>query len=266
MTAEATDAHPPEFVQSLERGLSVIKAFDADNPRLSLSDVARATGLTPAAARRFLATLVALGFVEQQDGLFALRPTILGLGYAYLSNLSLPEVAEPHLARFAERYREAASLAVLDGDDVRYVARIAPPRLMAVTINVGARFPAYATSLGRVLLAGLPDDEIDDYLASAELRPLTPKTLVEPEALKQELRKVRDQGWSLVGQELEVGVLAVAVPLRWRSEVVGAINASTHATEPQVESRRQALLPPLQETAARIEADLAVYPSLHRFR
>ncbi|PXY27892.1 IclR family transcriptional regulator domain-containing protein [Prauserella muralis] len=266
MTAEPTGAHPPEFVQSLQRGLAVIKAFDAERPRMSLSEVAKATGLTPAAARRFLFTLVALGFVDQRDGLFELRPAVLGLGYAYLSNLSLPDVAQPHLARFGEQSREAASLAVLDGDDVRYVARVAPPRRMAVTINVGARFPAYATSLGRVLLAGLPDDDIDAYLARVDLRPLTAKTVVEPASLKQELLKVRDQGWSLVDQELEEGVLAVAVPLRWRSDVIGAINASTHATEAQAESRRRALLPPLLETAARIEADLAVYPSLHRFR
>src|SRR5579875_457972 len=138
-----------EFVQSLDRGLAVIRAFDAQHPELTLSDVARATGLTRAAARRFLHTLVELGYVRSDGRLFALRPKILELGYAYLSSLSLPEIALPHLEQLVERVHESSSVSVLDGDEVVYVARVPTKRIMAVSISVGTRFPAYATSMGR---------------------------------------------------------------------------------------------------------------------
>ena len=162
-----------EFVQSLERGLAVIRAFGADDPELTLSDVARRTDLTRAAARRFLLTLVDLGYVRSDGKHFALTPRVLELGYAYLSSLSLPEIAEPHLERLAAQVRESSSVSVLDGDEIVYVGRVPTSRIMRVSINVGTRFPAYATSMGRVLLAALPDDELDAYLQRAEIEPLT---------------------------------------------------------------------------------------------
>src|SRR3954469_18910081 len=184
------DARAPHFVQSLERGLAVIRAFDEHNVELTLSDVARATGLARAAARRFLLTLADLGYVRTDGRWFALSPRILDLGYAYLSSLSLPEVAEPHLERLVAEVHESASVAVLDGEDVVYVARVATSRIMRVTINIGTRFPAYCASMGRVLLAWMPPDELDAYLGRVELRRLTPKTVTSPAVLRAELDKI----------------------------------------------------------------------------
>ena len=167
------------FVQSLERGLAVIRAFGPEDPELTLSDVARRTGLTRAAARRFLLTLADLGYVRSDGRLFALTPRVLELGYAYLSSLSLPEVAEPHLERLAAEVRESSSVSVLDGDEIVYVGRVPTSRIMRVAINVGTRFPAYATSMGRVLLAALEPEALDAYLARAEIRPLTARAIAD---------------------------------------------------------------------------------------
>ncbi|HEY2671237.1 MAG TPA: IclR family transcriptional regulator [Rugosimonospora sp.] len=246
-----------EFVRSLDRGLAVIRAFDADHPELTLSDVARTTGLTRAAARRFLHTLVSLGYVRSDGRLFALRPKILELGYAYLSSQSLPEVAMPHLEQLVERVHESSSVSVLDGDEVVYIARVATKRIMTVAISVGTRFPAFATSMGRVLLAGQSSDWLDGYLLSAELRPLTPHTIAEPVRLRAELMRIRRQGWALVDQELEEGLCSVAAPIRdGHGRVVAAINVSAHASRRSVEDIRRDLLPPLLETAKLIGDDL----------
>jgi IclR family transcriptional regulator, pca regulon regulatory protein len=245
------------FVQSLERGLSVIRAFGADDPELTLSDVARRTGLTRAAARRFLLTLTDLGYVRTDGKQFALTPHVLELGYAYLSSLTLPEVAAPHLERLAAELRESSSVSVLDGDDIVYVGRVPTSRIMRVSINVGTRFPAYATSMGRVLLAALEPDQLDAYLARAELRPLTGKTISTATRLRAELQTIRTQGWALVDQELEEGLRSVAAPIRDKEgRVVAAVNVSAHASRASRERVRRDLLPPLLATAERIEADL----------
>ena len=247
----------PHFVQSLDRGLAVIRAFDAESPELTLSDVARATGLTRAATRRFLLTLVDLGYMRTDGRLFRLSPRVLELGYAFLSSLTLPEVAEPHLERLVAQVRESSSVSVLDGDNVVYVARVATSRIMTVTINVGTRFPAHATSMGRVLLSGLPPDALDAYLERADLRSLTSHTMTAPDRLRATLDRVRTQGWALVDQELEEGLRAVAAPLRDRAgRIAAAINISTHSTRTSLAQMRRDLLPPLLATAARIEADL----------
>ncbi len=247
------------FVQSLERGLAVIRAFDADTPELTLSDVARATGLTRAAARRFLLTLSDLGYVRSDGRLFRLTARVLELGYAYLSALSLPEVAEPHLEALVAEVRESSSLSVLDGDDIVYVARVPTSRIMRVAINVGTRFPAYATSMGRVQLAGLSDGELTAYLGRVDLKRLTAHTLATEAELRGELARIRAQGWALVDQELEEGLRSVAVPIRDRDgTVVAAVNVSAHASRATKDVVRKTLLPPLLDTAARIEADLRV--------
>jgi IclR family pca regulon transcriptional regulator len=254
-----TDApkHASDHVQSLERGLAVIRAFDADHPELTLSDVARATGLTRAAARRFLHTLVELGYMRTDGRLFALRPRVLELGYAYLSSLSLPEVALPHLEALVARVHESSSMSVLDGDEVVYVARVPTKRIMAVAISVGTRFPAYATSMGRVMLADQSDDWLDGYLASARLRPLTPHTVTDPGRLRAELLRVRAQGWAIVDQELEEGLRSVAAPVRDADgRVVAAVNMSAHASRGTVDTLREELLPELLAAAAAIEQDL----------
>ncbi|GIH49702.1 transcriptional regulator, IclR family [Microbispora rosea] len=246
-----------EHVQSLARGLAVIRAFDAASPELTLSEVARKTGLTRAAARRFLLTLADLGYVRTDGRLFALSPRVLELGYAYLSSLSLPEVALPHLERLAAEVHESASVSVLDDTDIVYVARVPTARIMRVTIAIGTRFPAYCTSMGRVLLAGLPPEDLDAYLARAALERFTPHTTTSPDALRAALDRVRAQGWAMVDQELEEGLRSIAAPIRDRGgRVMAAVNISSHASRTTVESARRDLLPPLLATAAGIEADL----------
>jgi IclR family transcriptional regulator, pca regulon regulatory protein len=247
------------FVQSLERGLAVIRAFGADTPTLTLSEVARATGLTRAASRRFLLTLVDLGYVRTDGRQYALAPRVLELGYAFLSALSLPEVAEPHLERLVAEVHESSSVSVLDGDDIVYVARVPTSRIMRVSINVGTRFPAYATSMGRVMLAGMDDGELDAFLERVELRRLSARTITSAPKLRAELERVRAQGWATVDQELEEGLRSVAAPIRDRGgRVVAAVNLSAHASRTSAEAVRRELLPSLLATAGRIEADLRI--------
>jgi IclR family pca regulon transcriptional regulator len=249
-------------VQSLERGLAVIRAFGARSPELTLSDVARATGLTRAAARRFLLTLVDLGYVRTDGKFFSLTARVLELGYAFLSSMTLPEVAQPHLERLSAEAGESSSVSVLDGTDIVYVARVAVSRIMTVSINVGTRFPAHATSMGHVLLAGLDAQALEKYLGHAELDRLTSHTLTTPTALKAELAKVREQGWALVDQELEEGLRSVAAPIRDRNgAVVAAVNLSTHASRTSPGQVREEMVPPLLAAAKRIEADLAHAPA-----
>ncbi|HWC78355.1 MAG TPA: IclR family transcriptional regulator C-terminal domain-containing protein [Pseudonocardiaceae bacterium] len=244
-------------VQSLERGLAVIRCFAADRPELTLSDVARATGLTRAAARRFLLTLTDLGYVRTDGKFFSLTARVLELGYAYLSGLSLPEIALPHLEALSAEVRESSSVSVLDGSDIVYVARVPVSRIMTVSINVGTRFPAYATSMGHVLLADLDAAPFESYVDSVRLEPLTSHTITSPQQLRAELATVRTQGWALVDQELEAGLRSVAVPIRDRAgRVVAAMNVSTHASRTTPDSVRDTILPPLLATAAAIESDL----------
>src|SRR5215469_1367010 len=240
------DATPDgDFVQSLERGLSVIRAFDADHPQLTLSEVAAVTGLSRAAARRFLHTLVRLGYVHNNAGRFSLRPRILELGYAYLSSLTLPEVAMPHLEELVEQVRESSSVSELDGEDVVYIARVPTKRIMRVTISVGTRFPAYATSMGRVLLAARDDEWLEKYLATVNLHGLTGHTITSPGALRQELRKIRSRGWAMVDQELEEGVRSIAAPIRdAEGRAIAAVNISAHAGRRTLDGIVTDLLPP----------------------
>ena len=252
-------AHPrdSDFVQSLDRGLAVIRAFGPDRERLSLSEVARATGLTRAAARRFLLTLVRLGYVRSDGREFSLRPRVLELGYAYLSGLALPEVAEPHLEELSAKVHESTSISVLDGPNIVYVARVATKRIMTVAISVGTRFPAYAASMGRVLLAGLSEEELGKYLAGTTFEAFTEQTVTDPDRLGEIIREVGQQGYSIVDQELEEGLRAIAAPIRDSSgAVTAAINVSAHARRHSREEMLTQLLPPLLETARQIEVDL----------
>ncbi len=246
-----------DFVQSLERGLSVIRAFDAEHRELALSDVARATGLTRAAARRFLLTLVKLGYMNVTDGRFSLRPRVLELGYAYLSSVTLPEVAQPHMETLVEKVNESSSISVLDDTDIVYVVRVPTRRIMSITLSVGTRLPAFATSMGRVLLAGLPDRELDERLERIELRPLTARTVTDREALMNTLSQVRRQGYAVVDQELEEGLRSIAVPIRNPSgAVTAALNVSVHASRASVSVLQREFLPLARETALTIEHDL----------
>lgn len=236
----------------------MIRALSAPGAGRTVADVARDSGLTRASARRFLLTLEDLGYVRSDERRFSLTPRVLELGYAFLSSLTLPQIAQPHLRELVERVHESSSVSVLDGTDVVYVAREPTQRIMTVAISVGTRFPAYATSMGRVLLAGCSDAALDGFLARAELRKLTAATVTDPVRLRREIERVREQGWALVDQELEDGLRSVAVPLRSPSgEVVAAMNLSTHASRRTPTAIRRELLPQLRDAAAAIERDLA---------
>ncbi len=249
-------AREPEFVQSLQRGLAVIRAFDAEHPTLTLSEVARATGLARAAARRFLLTLIELGYMRVEDRRFGLTPRVLELGHAYLSSLTLPEIALPHLRDFVAEIRESSSLCVLDDQQIVYVARVPANRIMSVSISVGTRFPAFATSLGRVLLAGKDEEWLEHYFETADLSPITPRTISDPKALRAELDRVRTQGWAMVDQELEEGVRSLAAPIHDSGgTVVAAVNVSVHASRWSLETVQEQLLPRLLATTAAVEQD-----------
>ena len=222
--AAPADTH----VQALARGLDVITAFDAEHPAMSLSQVAARAGLNRATARRFLHTLAGLGYVHVAGQRFSLTPRVLRLGTAYLSGFGLPEVAQPHLTDLSARIGESASVAVRDGADAVYVARAATRRIMTIGISVGTRLPLYATSLGRVLLAGLTSSELEDYLASAHLRALTPTTVTDADRLRDLVFAARRDGFALVDSELEAGLRSIAAPIRCPGRgVVAALNIAT---------------------------------------
>ncbi|HXS63037.1 MAG TPA: IclR family transcriptional regulator C-terminal domain-containing protein [Streptosporangiaceae bacterium] len=255
--AGSGQARDSDFVQSLDRGLAVIKAFGPDRERLSLSEVARATGLTRAAARRFLLTLVRLGYVRSDGREFSLRPRVLELGYAYLSGLAMPEIAAPHLEELVARLRESSSISVLDGHHIVYVARVPTKRIMTVAISVGTRFPAFATSMGRVLLGALSEADLDRYLDEATFEAFTANTVTDPVRLKEIVRVAAEQGYAIVDQELEEGLRAIAAPIRGSGDgVTAAINVSAHASRVSLEAMRTDLLPAMLETARQIETDL----------
>ena len=246
------------FVQSLDRGLAVIRALGDPGRGQTLAEVARATGLTRAAARRFLLTLVDLGYARIDGRLFALTPRALELGYAYLSSLGLPEIAQPHLQKLVEQVHESSSVSVLDGDAIVYVARASTPqRIMSVAINVGTRLPAHITSMGRVMLAALEQDELDELLETISFASVTSKTIIDPAALRAELAAIREQGYAIVDQELEQGLRSVGAPIRAPGgNVVAALNISTHASRSPLDHVRGVLLPPLLKTAEAIGREL----------
>jgi IclR family pca regulon transcriptional regulator len=249
-----------QYVQSLARGLAVIRAFNAEHPVMTLTEVAARTDLTRATARRFLHTLVELGYVRIDGKTFALTAKVLQLGYAYLSGLSLPQLAQPHLEELSLKLGESTSAAVLDGTDIAYIARVTTRRIMTIGITVGTRFPAYATSMGRVLLANLPPAGLKSYLASAEIRPLTPRALGTVPELLAVLETVRAQGWCLLDQELELGLMSVAAPVYDGAKVVAAVNVSMQAqsvaAKPDPDAYLASVSREIVATAKLISADL----------
>ncbi|WP_042392115.1 IclR family transcriptional regulator domain-containing protein [Streptacidiphilus carbonis] len=256
-TAQAKQEAGADFIESLARGLSVLTAFGAGRSSLTLSAIAQATGLPRATARRALITLVHLGYIAQDGREFSITPRVLDLGFAPLSRLTLAQIAQPHLHRLCARLHDSASMAVLDGTDIRYVARAASERIMAVRIAVGTRLPAYATGMGRTLLAGLPTERRTALLADEDLRPLTPRTVTDPGELAAVLDQVAAQGYALVSDELEQGLRSLAVPVRDQDgRTVAAVNAAMHSHLHTPEHTLATVLPALRETAAHIEADL----------
>ena len=250
-------SRPAGFVYSLESGLSVIRCFSDERPRLTLSEVACQTGLSRASARRSLLTLQTLGYVGSDDRKFFLTPRVLTLGYAYLSSLSFADVAQGHLADLANEVHESCSASVLDGFEIVYVARAATKRIMTISLSVGTRLPAYATSMGRVLLAGLSDDQLEAYLGAATLAPLTERTIVDRDQLRAEVSRTRIRGWCMVDQELEHGVRSIAVPVHDASgRIVAAVNTSAHATRVPLTTLQKSFLAKLKDCAVAIDTEL----------
>ncbi|MCM2131521.1 IclR family transcriptional regulator domain-containing protein [Larsenimonas rhizosphaerae] len=243
-----------DFVTALASGLDVILAFDQDHPRMTLSEVAARTGMNRARARRFLLTLHALGYVHKQQRHFELAPKTLQLGYSFLSANGYQSVIQQHLEHITQVTGESSSMGVLDGLDVTYVARSAARhRLMAITLSVGTRLPAMATSLGRMLLAQLSDDALDTLLARAELTAYTERTLTDPARLREQILAARQQGYCLVDQELDSGLRSLAIPaFNTHGQLIGAINLSTNAARVDRDTLMNSFLPLMQERAAMI--------------
>lgn len=246
-----------DFVRSVERAFQVVRAFGRDSPSLTLSEVSQRTGLTRASARRFLLTLESLGYVGLEGRRYCLRPKVLDLGFAYLSSVPTFEIVESHMEAMVQQIQESSSASVLDGTDIIYTVRVPTKRIMSIQIEVGTRLPAYATSMGRVLLASLAKDQLDQYFEVAKLERLTPATVADEAQLRAVLGEVRRQGWCMLDQELEVGVRSVAVPLHDASGgAFAAMNISTNATRVPADRLLGELLPLLQKTAAAIEEEI----------
>lgn len=255
VTEAADDTPKPgdSYVRSFARGLAVLRSFGAEAPAQTLSEVAERTGLTRAGARRILLTLLSLGYVSAEGRLFRLTPKVLELGFAYLSSLPVWSQAQPIMENLVEELRQSCSIAVLDGTEIVYVLRVPAHRIMSINLGVGSRLPADCTSMGRVLLSGLPDEVLEERVRAMKLEPHTSASITDPEALLDEIRQVRVQGWSLVSEELEPGLVSVAAPIRAQGgRVVAALNVSGHARAITPEHLLKVCLPRLLAAAAKI--------------
>lgn len=256
---EALTHNDRDFVSALASGLEVILAFDDTHSRMTLSEVATRTGMNRAKARRFLLTLHALGYVRKQQRYFELAPRVLQLGYAFLSSNNYRSVIQQYLEDITVESGESSSLAMLDGDDIMYVARSAAPhRLMAITLSVGTRLPAAHTSMGRVLLAQLPEGELNAYLERLELRRYTDKTIINKSDIIKCIERVRQQGYAIADQELDSGLRSLAVPaFDANGKLLGAINISTNAARIDVDTLLEEYLPLLQSKARLIRTTIS---------
>ena len=261
-TAHASPAPGDSYVQSFARGLEVIRSFSAQSPRQTLSEVAGRTGLTRAGARRILLTLQTLGYVESDGKLFRLTARILDLGFAYLSSLPIWNLAEPLMESQVGRVKESCSAAVLDGTDIVYVMRISTHKIMSISLGVGSRLPAYCTSMGRMLLSALPPDQMMQLLQASERSARTRYTVTDPNELAAKIAQVRKQGWSMVNQELEEGLVSMAAAITDRAgQTVAALNISGQANRTSAKVMQDTMLPALLETAQRISERLSLQRS-----
>lgn len=252
-----------KFITSLSRGLSVIHAFDRDHAQMTLSEVAARTGLSPATTRRCLWTLEVLGYVGSSDRYFMLRPKVVSLGSAFLEAGQVEKVIQPILRNIVAQAGDSASLGVLEGEDVLYVANFSAKRLVQLTAGVGTRFPAYAVSMGRVLLADLPDGQLDNYLHTVHLAPLTSWTVTDPEELRERINNVRDKGYAIITDELEEGLAAIAVPVRLpNGRVVAALNCSGLRRRSESLEEINSRLEIVQQAARQVADAIQLIPSL----
>jgi IclR family pca regulon transcriptional regulator len=247
----------------LAKGLAVIRAFGRDHAALSLSDIARSAGMPAATARRCLLTLEELGYVTRNGRSFLLRPKVLELGAAYLESINIEQITRTHLEELARETADSAALCVLDGGEIAYVARTSVRTLLRLEAHVGSRFPAHATSTGRVLLAGLGPERLGHYFATARFEALTANTVVDPQKLQTLIDEARRNGYSAVEDELAYGVIALAVPVfDHRGHVVAALNSSSHSGRTTRTRLVRGRLAMLQQVSQHISADLAKVPWL----
>ncbi|MBP2330340.1 IclR family pca regulon transcriptional regulator [Kibdelosporangium banguiense] len=250
----------PDFIEALARGLDVLRGFEPGRPRMTLSEVAAKAGLARPTARRILITLESLGYVRSEDAGFSLTPRVLELGMAYVGSRNLWELAEPHLRDLVAHTNESCSIAQLDGSDIVYVARVAVPKLVALSVTIGTRFPAVQTSLGKVLLAALDKDQLDELLATPSRSGIGPRWSPARDELDEVLRDVRAKGWVATDQELALGIRSVAAPIRnGHGHTIAAVNVNAHAAETSIDHLVEHHVPLLLRTAGAISADWAAW-------
>ena len=248
----------PNFMSSLARGLAVVRGFSQENRSMSVSQLSQKTGIPRAAVRRCLYTLEKMGYVSSGDGSqYALRPKLLGLGHAYLSSTPMVVTAQPFLDRVGEAVHESCSLATLDGAEILYIARSVSSRIISMSLNVGSRLPAYCTSIGHVLLAHLPAADLDDYLSNTRFEHFTDRTITSPDDLRRWLLTVREQGYAIADQQMEMGVRSIAVPVRNSAGIVVAgINVIVQTARGTIRDMKTRYLPPLRSAADELGAQL----------
>ena len=252
----------PDFIEALARGLDVRRGFGTVHRQMTLTEVAEAAGLARPTARRVLITLAELGYVRAEGGSFTLTTRVLELGMAYVASSNLWDLTRPHLRDLVAETRESCSIAQLDGSDIVYVARVAVPKLVTLSVTVGTRFPAAVTSLGKVLLASLPQEALEDVLATPSRSGVTPAAEPSRADLERELREIRARGWAVTDQQLATAVRSVAAPIRnGDGVVVAAVNVNAHALETSLEVLVDEHLPRLLRTASAISADWALWDS-----
>lgn len=256
-------ARNSEFLSTLARGLSVLRAFTRERPEMTLSEVAVVTDLSPAVARRCLNTLLELGYVGKKGKLYLLTPEVMGFASAFLESMNLEEVVRPYLQQVRDKTGDSSSLAILSNFDILYLVHVSTNRMIRLVAGFGTRFPAYATSLGRVLLAYQPPDVVEEFFRRVELKKLTAKTTTSPRALRKILKAVRNNGFASIQDELDYGIVSVAVPILGPDgEILAAINCSTATSRINEQDMIEARLPQLRGAARQIEAELNRYPIL----
>jgi IclR family pca regulon transcriptional regulator len=261
--ATARPAKDSEYLTTLEKGLTVLRSFTKERPEMTLSEVASSTSLSPAVARRCLHTLVQLGYVGKKGKMFLLTPEVMGFAAAFLESTNIEEVVRPYLQRVRDKTGDSSSLAVLSQQDILYLVHVSTNRMIRMIAGVGTRFPAFATSLGRVLLAYRSDEFIEEFLGQADLRKLTNKTVTSKSQLRKILKKTRRQGFASIQDELDYGIVSVAVPVRSDTgEILGAINCSTATTRVDEQKMLKTRLPYLQTASKGIEFELRRCPML----
>lgn len=247
-----------DFIQSLERGLAVIQAFSSEYPTLTVSEASKITEFSRPSVRRILLTLESLGYLTSINGHFSLTARVLSLGYSYISSKNIWEMAHQHMKDLVDKTDESTSISVLDDTEIVYVARIHTKRIMKISLNVGSRLPAYATSMGQVLLAHLSPSELEDYFHKIELNSFTGETIIDKPQLMDRLQEIRDTGWVSVEQQLEVGLSSIAAPIRnAEGNVIAAINISAQTGRINKKTREENFIPLLLQTANQISMDLS---------